>query len=75
VPDTPQNRQWANEISLPAQSYDFVADAALDKTTFDAVLFEGGGDALQTFVQRVAERSVSINTAAAGGNAKLMTIG
>jgi RHH-type proline utilization regulon transcriptional repressor/proline dehydrogenase/delta 1-pyrroline-5-carboxylate dehydrogenase len=105
LPDTPQNRQWASEIGLPASSHDFVADAALDEAAFDAVLFEGDGDALQTLAQRVAarpgaiasvqgltpdavaggqgygidrllaERSVSINTAAAGGNAKLMSIG
>ncbi|WP_179403344.1 trifunctional transcriptional regulator/proline dehydrogenase/L-glutamate gamma-semialdehyde dehydrogenase [Burkholderia guangdongensis] len=74
---------------------------------FDAVLFEGDSDELQTLVKEVAqrpgpivsvqgvaagafergdaedyalerlltERSVSVNTAAAGGNANLMTIG
>ncbi|MBN3800620.1 hypothetical protein, partial [Burkholderia sp. Ac-20392] len=74
---------------------------------FDAVLFEGDSDELQTLVKDVAqrpgpivsvqgvsvgafengdaedyalerlltERSVSVNTAAAGGNANLMTIG
>ena len=76
-------------------------------TPFDAVLFEGDSDELQTLVKDVAqrpgpivsvqgvsagafengdaedyalerlltERSVSVNTAAAGGNANLMTIG
>jgi len=84
---------------------DLIAPARLDETNFDAVLFEGDGDALRDLNRRLAarsgpiisvqgltsdsltqgasyalepllrERAISINTAAAGGNASLMTIG
>ena len=80
-------------------------EAVIDEPAYEAVLFEGDGDALLALNRRVAarpgplvsvqglsshalaageqyvierllaERSVSINTAAAGGNASLMTIG
>src|SRR5690606_41802292 len=83
----------------------FRSPARLDETNFDAVLFEGDGDALRDLNRRLAarsgpiisvqgltsdslaqgasyalepllrERAISINTAAAGGNASLMTIG
>jgi RHH-type proline utilization regulon transcriptional repressor/proline dehydrogenase/delta 1-pyrroline-5-carboxylate dehydrogenase len=82
-----------------------LADGEVDQADYQAVLFEGDGDALQALNQRIAqrpgailsvhgltpdaiaagagyvperllaERSVSVNTAAAGGNASLMTIG
>jgi RHH-type proline utilization regulon transcriptional repressor/proline dehydrogenase/delta 1-pyrroline-5-carboxylate dehydrogenase len=82
-----------------------VAEDGIDQADFQAVLFEGDGDALRELARRVAarpgpivsvqgltsdalaqggsyvlerllaERSISINTAAAGGNASLMTIG
>lgn len=94
--------------SLPADAKsraDTVAEAQIDEADFQAVLFEGDGDALLALNRRVAaragaivsvqgltsaalaggagyaverlyaERSVSVNTAAAGGNASLMTIG
>ncbi|CFU11741.1 bifunctional proline oxidoreductase/transcriptional repressor [Bordetella pertussis] len=78
---------------------------AADEADFQAVLFEGDGDALRALNMRIAqrpgplvsvhglsadalaagasyapdrllaERSISVNTAAAGGNASLMTIG
>jgi len=80
-------------------------EQAIDETGYQAVLFEGDGDALLALNRRVAarpgplagvqglsghalqagqeyvverllaERSISVNTAAAGGNASLMTIG
>jgi len=82
-----------------------LADDEVDQADYQAVLFEGDGDALQALNQRIAqrpgpilsvhgltpdaiaagagyvpdrllaERSISVNTAAAGGNASLMTIG
>ncbi len=82
-----------------------LADTDVDDADYQAVLFEGDGDALKALNQRIArrpgailavhgltsdalaagasyvperlltERSVSVNTAAAGGNASLMTIG
>ncbi|WP_373743559.1 trifunctional transcriptional regulator/proline dehydrogenase/L-glutamate gamma-semialdehyde dehydrogenase [Achromobacter insuavis] len=82
-----------------------LADAEVDQADYQAVLFEGDGDALRALNQRIAqrpgailavhgltsdalaagvsyvperlltERSISVNTAAAGGNASLMTIG
>lgn len=82
-----------------------LSDEEVDGADYQAVLFEGDGDALQALNQRIAqrpgailsvqgltsdalaagagyvpdrlvtERSVSVNTAAAGGNASLMTIG
>ncbi len=84
---------------------DTIAPARIDDAEFDAVLFEGDGDALLALNRKLAsrdgpiisvqglttdslshgahyaleplllERAVSINTAAAGGNATLMTIG
>ena len=98
----------ASDTRLPvtnAPGVTLVTDANLDGAHFDAVLFEGDGDALLALNRRVAardgalisvqglssaaviageqyvverllaERSVSVNTAAAGGNASLMTIG
>ena len=82
-----------------------LADDEVDQADYQAVLFEGDGDALRALNQRIAqrpgailavhgltsdalaagvsyaperlltERSISVNTAAAGGNASLMTIG
>ena len=104
--DTPAARQWldAQAAELRAR-ITLVADADIDHAAFDAVLFEGDGDALRELNLRIAarpgplvgvqgltpdalaagegyvperllaERSLSINTAAAGGNASLMTIG
>ncbi|KAJ8138899.1 hypothetical protein OY671_007888, partial [Metschnikowia pulcherrima] len=81
------------------------ADAEVDQADYQAVSFEGDGDASRASNQRIAqrpgaisavhgstsdasaagvsyvperlltERSISVNTAAAGGNASLMTIG
>jgi RHH-type proline utilization regulon transcriptional repressor/proline dehydrogenase/delta 1-pyrroline-5-carboxylate dehydrogenase len=103
---SPAITAWA--ATLPAQGSEpiaFVADDAVDQTPFDAVLFEGDGDALRALNRRLAarsgpivsaqghtadalaagasyvldrlltERSISVNTAAAGGNASLMSIG
>jgi RHH-type proline utilization regulon transcriptional repressor/proline dehydrogenase/delta 1-pyrroline-5-carboxylate dehydrogenase len=82
-----------------------IPESDVDTADYQAVLFEGDGDALQELSRRVAarsgpilsvqgldsdalsqgqgyvldrlvtERSISVNTAAAGGNANLMTIG
>jgi RHH-type proline utilization regulon transcriptional repressor/proline dehydrogenase/delta 1-pyrroline-5-carboxylate dehydrogenase len=82
-----------------------IPESDIDTADFQAVLFEGDGDALQELSRRIAarqgpilsvqglgsdalsqgqgyvldrlvtERSISVNTAAAGGNANLMTIG
>ncbi|WP_322090220.1 trifunctional transcriptional regulator/proline dehydrogenase/L-glutamate gamma-semialdehyde dehydrogenase [Burkholderia cenocepacia] len=100
----------AGEALVAALPASLKAHAAVRKQAdapFDAVLFEGDSDELQTLVKDVAqrpgpivsvqgvsagafengdaedyalerlltERSVSVNTAAAGGNANLMTIG
>ena len=100
----------AGEALVAALPGSLKAHAAVRKQAdapFDAVLFEGDSDELQTLVKDVAqrpgpivsvqgvsagafengdaedyalerlltERSVSVNTAAAGGNANLMTIG
>ncbi|MCA7941226.1 trifunctional transcriptional regulator/proline dehydrogenase/L-glutamate gamma-semialdehyde dehydrogenase [Burkholderia cepacia] len=100
----------AGEALVAALPASLKAHATVRKqadTPFDAVLFEGDSDELQTLVKDVAqrpgpivsvqgvsvgafengdaedyalerlltERSVSVNTAAAGGNANLMTIG
>lgn len=84
---------------------DVISPGKIDEAAFDAVLFEGDGDALLALNRELAardgpivsvqgltpdslahgahyaleplllERAVSINTAAAGGNATLMTIG
>ena len=93
--------------ALPAALKGHAAVRKQADAPFDAVLFEGDSDELQTLVKDVAqrpgpivsvqgvsagafengdaedyalerlltERSVSVNTAAAGGNANLMTIG
>jgi RHH-type proline utilization regulon transcriptional repressor/proline dehydrogenase/delta 1-pyrroline-5-carboxylate dehydrogenase len=100
--DTPAARAW--HAAAGAQ-VSFLADAEVDDATFHGVLFEGDGDALRAWNERIAaregpilgvqgltsddlaagaayaleqllaERSVSVNTAAAGGNASLMSIG
>jgi RHH-type proline utilization regulon transcriptional repressor/proline dehydrogenase/delta 1-pyrroline-5-carboxylate dehydrogenase len=93
--------------ALPASLKAYAGVRKQADAAFDAVLFEGDSDELQTLVKEVAqrpgpivsvqgvsagafengdaedyalerlltERSVSVNTAAAGGNANLMTIG
>ncbi|RYF50223.1 MAG: aldehyde dehydrogenase family protein, partial [Comamonadaceae bacterium] len=103
--DTPPARAFVQGLPAAASGAALVADAELDAAHFDAVLFEGDGDALLALNRRIAardgalisvqglssaallageqyvverllaERSVSVNTAAAGGNASLMTIG
>ncbi|OZI74476.1 trifunctional transcriptional regulator/proline dehydrogenase/L-glutamate gamma-semialdehyde dehydrogenase [Bordetella genomosp. 12] len=105
--DTPGAREWLASLD-PALRDERVAvleDSEVDAADFQAVLFEGDGDALRHLNQRIArregpilavhglspdevaagvayaperllnERAISINTAAAGGNASLMTIG
>lgn len=105
--DTPAARDLL--ATLDAAALDGQAalldESEIDAADFQAVLFEGDGDALRTLNQRIArregpilavhglspdevaagasyaperllnERAISINTAAAGGNASLMTIG
>jgi RHH-type proline utilization regulon transcriptional repressor/proline dehydrogenase/delta 1-pyrroline-5-carboxylate dehydrogenase len=104
--NTPVAREWLSRMPPPqAERVSFVADADIDQANYDAVLFEGDGDALRELNLRLAlrdgpilsaqgftsdalasgaayaldrlltERSLSVNTAAAGGNASLMTIG
>ncbi|KAK51098.1 trifunctional transcriptional regulator/proline dehydrogenase/L-glutamate gamma-semialdehyde dehydrogenase [Bordetella bronchiseptica] len=104
--DTPAARAWIDglDASLREQAA-LLEDSELDEADFQAVLFEGDGDALRALNMRIAqrpgplvsvhglsadalaagasyapdrllaERSISVNTAAAGGNASLMTIG
>ncbi|OZI22729.1 trifunctional transcriptional regulator/proline dehydrogenase/L-glutamate gamma-semialdehyde dehydrogenase [Bordetella genomosp. 7] len=102
--DTPVVRAW-REAQGAGASVTLVGDAEIDTADFQAVLFEGDGDALRGWNQRIAarsgpiltvqgltsdavaggaayaqelllaERSISVNTAAAGGNASLMSIG
>ncbi len=104
--DTPAARAFqAASKEAKTAGVAFVSDADVDSAAFEAVLFEGDGDALGALNRRIAERpgailsvqgltsdallaehsyaldrllterSVSVNTAAAGGNANLMTIG
>jgi RHH-type proline utilization regulon transcriptional repressor/proline dehydrogenase/delta 1-pyrroline-5-carboxylate dehydrogenase len=104
--DTPDAREWLSGLApVQAKRVSFVADSDLDEAAYNAVLFEGDGDALRELNLRLAsrsgpllsaqgftsdaiaagaayapdrlllERSLSVNTAAAGGNASLMTIG
>jgi len=104
--DTPAARQWREtQEAAIRDGIELLPDAGLDEAAYDAVLFEGDGDALRELNRRVAARpgpilsvqgltpdalaagtayvpdrlltecSLSVNTAAAGGNASLMTIG
>ncbi|WP_028355835.1 trifunctional transcriptional regulator/proline dehydrogenase/L-glutamate gamma-semialdehyde dehydrogenase [Bordetella petrii] len=103
--DTPAARAWQAGVGGAAAGVELLADDAVDEAVFHGVLFEGDGDALRAWNQRiaarggpilavqgltpdalaagaayaleqlVAERSISVNTAAAGGNASLMSIG
>ena len=104
--DTPAAQALLSGLDAEQQGQaGILADADVDHADFQAVLFEGDGDALRALNQRIAqragpilavhgltsdalaagaayaperllaERSVSVNTAAAGGNASLMTIG
>ena len=100
--DTPAARAY---VQNRAEAGELLADAQIESADYQAVLFEGDGDALLALNRRVAsrdgallsvqgltaaalaggeryvverlltERAVSVNTAAAGGNASLMTIG
>ena len=104
--DTPAARSLLAGLDAAQQEQaGILDDAEVDQADFQAVLFEGDGDALLALNQRIAqrpgpllavhglspdalaagaayvperllaERSISVNTAAAGGNASLMTIG
>ncbi|CAJ49694.1 trifunctional transcriptional regulator/proline dehydrogenase/L-glutamate gamma-semialdehyde dehydrogenase [Bordetella avium] len=105
--DTPAARELLATLESAAREGQvaLLEDAEVDAADFQAVLFEGDGDALKALNQRIArregpilavhglspdelaagasyvaerllnERSCSVNTAAAGGNASLMTIG
>jgi len=106
--DSPASRAWMAGLPAAERAAQAVIDgnAIGEQDGIDAVLFEGDGDALREFNQRMArragpivpllgltsddiatgracyaaerlvlERSVSVNTAAAGGNASLMTVG
>ncbi|MCD0505313.1 hypothetical protein, partial [Bordetella petrii] len=102
--DTPAARAWHAAEGAPDAAA-FLADGDIDHAVFHGVLFEGDGDALRAWNERIAARggpilavqgltpdalaagaaysleqlvkecSVSVNTAAAGGNASLMSIG
>jgi RHH-type proline utilization regulon transcriptional repressor/proline dehydrogenase/delta 1-pyrroline-5-carboxylate dehydrogenase len=100
--------QLVGALPVALRSYAAVSHDGDLGVEYDAVLFEGDSDALQSLVRQIAarggpivsvqsvatgafdegafgddyalerlltERSVSVNTAAAGGNASLMTIG
>lgn len=104
--DTPVTRDFiATSDDEIVNDITFVASDYLESGRYDAVLFEGDGDALVALSTRVASRpgpiisvhglstdeieqgeryvltallretSVSVNTAAAGGNASLMMVG
>jgi len=104
--DGPAARTLMQSANDAARSLvELIADDAIETADYQAVLFEGDGDALRELSRRVAgrdgpivavqglttdalaqgeryvldrlvaERSLSVNTAAAGGNANLMTIG
>jgi RHH-type proline utilization regulon transcriptional repressor/proline dehydrogenase/delta 1-pyrroline-5-carboxylate dehydrogenase len=103
--DTAAGQAMVGQLGGQPNAPRTVSDQAIDGADFQAVLFEGDGDALLALNRRVAarsgpilsvqglrphalaagasyaierllvERSVSVNTAAAGGNASLMTIG
>jgi RHH-type proline utilization regulon transcriptional repressor/proline dehydrogenase/delta 1-pyrroline-5-carboxylate dehydrogenase len=104
--DTPLARGWREaQDAAVRERTGLLAEADVDTADFDAVLFEGDGDALRAWNRRIAARSgpiravqgltpdalaagagyvldrlvveysLSVNTAAAGGNASLMTIG
>jgi RHH-type proline utilization regulon transcriptional repressor/proline dehydrogenase/delta 1-pyrroline-5-carboxylate dehydrogenase len=104
--DTAAARQFAQSLAAAQRdALAFMPDEEVETADYQAVLFEGDGDALRQLSRRVAarpgpivsvqglssdaaaqgqsyvlerllaERSLSINTAAAGGNASLMTIG
>ncbi|CAM4395967.1 trifunctional transcriptional regulator/proline dehydrogenase/L-glutamate gamma-semialdehyde dehydrogenase [Bordetella tumbae] len=102
--DTPAAQAWRAGAGA-GTSVTLLTDDKVDETAFQGVLFEGDGDDLRawneriasrngpilivqgltpdalaagaayTLEQLVAERSISVNTAAAGGNASLMSIG
>lgn len=102
--DTPAVQTWRAGSGSEA-SVTLLADDKVDEAVFQGVLFEGDGDNLRawneriasrsgpilivqgltpdalatgaayTLEQLVAERSISVNTTAAGGNASLMSIG
>jgi len=102
--DTPAARAWHAGAAAAAQ-VSFLAESEVDDAVFHGVLFEGDGDDLRAWNQRIAARpgpiltvqgltpdalaggaayalevlvaegSISVNTAAAGGNASLMSIG
>lgn len=104
IVDTPVGRAFC-KASSRAVEMTLVSDIAIEQSDFQAVLFEGDGDALRTLNQSIARRdgpivpvqglgsdelaagaayaldtlvrevSISINTAAAGGNASLMMVG
>ncbi|MVW70602.1 trifunctional transcriptional regulator/proline dehydrogenase/L-glutamate gamma-semialdehyde dehydrogenase [Bordetella sp. 15P40C-2] len=99
--DGPAVREWRENV---AADLTVLGNEDIDTAVFDGVLFEGDGDDLRAWNERIAsrdgpivivqgltpdaiatgatyapelllaERSVSVNTAAAGGNASLMTI-
>ncbi|CFN10367.1 bifunctional proline oxidoreductase/transcriptional repressor [Bordetella pertussis] len=104
--DTPAARAWIDGLDARLREQAaLLEDSEFDEADFQAVLFEGDGDALRALNMRIvqrpgplvsvhglsadalaagasyapdrllAERSISVNTAAAGGNASLMTIG
>ncbi|HWL29583.1 MAG TPA: trifunctional transcriptional regulator/proline dehydrogenase/L-glutamate gamma-semialdehyde dehydrogenase, partial [Burkholderiaceae bacterium] len=102
--DTPAAQAWRAGAGA-GTNVTLVTDDMVDEAVFQGVLFEGDGDDLRawneriaarngpilivqgltpdalasgaayTLEQLVAERSSSVNTAAAGGNASLMSIG
>lgn len=104
IVDTPMGRSFC-ETAQATVKMTLISDTAIGQSDFQAVLFEGDGDALRTLNQSIARRdgpilpvqglgsdelaagaayaldvlvrevSVSINTAAAGGNASLMMVG
>lgn len=104
IVDTPVGKAFC-EAAQGAVEMTLISAETIDQSDFQAVLFEGDGDALRTLNRSVARRtgpivpvqglgsdelamgaayaldilvrevSVSINTAAAGGNASLMMVG
>lgn len=108
--DTPVAREFVSQVidqktSKPDAAFELVSAEDWMSLQFEAALFEGDGDALISFNQRLTQRegpivlaqgltsdeieagmhyrpepllrevSISVNTAAAGGNASLMMIG
>jgi RHH-type proline utilization regulon transcriptional repressor/proline dehydrogenase/delta 1-pyrroline-5-carboxylate dehydrogenase len=105
IVDTPAGSAFYEKAGVAAPQRALIRAEDLGRADFQAVLFEGDGDALRALNQEIARRegplvpvqgrrsdelaagagyaletlvrevSVSINTAAAGGNASLMMIG